>query len=304
MHTELSMSWEEHAKRNTTAADVQNVIKRLGIRPNGTTSVIAKIIAPLTPKPKPVVMKGAAWCSAFLTAQGFIGARHHLIWTLAGRESGWDASMVYPSGTHDWTNEQPPYDCGLLQCNSTHLPEIRTMFGPSATMKTMLDPTNNLRFAAHLSNNWTDFTAWGIGSVNNDGSVRFDWSQYPQSWLTKLVAPGITQQQESEQAFLSIWKQYGATPSTPTTKPTPAPKVSLSALLKHDPTTVKVVQAALNKTLETKLTVDGLWGPKTQSAYDTFRKIAMGLSNAAATGTPGIQSLTELGKTGGFTVVK
>jgi len=35
MHTELSQSWDRHAKRNTTKADVMQVRKRLGIKRNG-----------------------------------------------------------------------------------------------------------------------------------------------------------------------------------------------------------------------------------------------------------------------------
>jgi hypothetical protein len=306
------MAWEEHALRNTTAADVAEVTKRLKIRPDGTVSIISKILAPVAPKPKPVpvVAKGSVWCSQFLTAQGLTGATHKLVWTLAGRESGWDAASIYPAGNHDWTAEQPPYDCGLLQVNSTHLPEIRTMFGPSANMRAMLDPVNNLRFSAHLSKNWTDMTAWGIGGVNADGSIRFDWSQYPQAWLNKIVAPGVTQQHESEQSFLAIWKQYvapGVVPPAPKPTPKPVPKpgvvVSLAALIKHDPAAVKAVQVALNGVVGSGLTVDGLWGPKTQLAYDKFRVNMMGLSGSAAAGLPGVQSLTALGKAAGFTVV-
>jgi hypothetical protein len=57
MHTELNQSWEVGAKRDTTAADVQNVIKRLGIKPDGTTTVIKTIFPPKpapVPAPKPV----------------------------------------------------------------------------------------------------------------------------------------------------------------------------------------------------------------------------------------------------------
>ncbi len=35
MHTELSQGWDRGAKRNTTAKDVENVIKRLKIDKNG-----------------------------------------------------------------------------------------------------------------------------------------------------------------------------------------------------------------------------------------------------------------------------
>jgi len=38
MHTELSQGWEWGAKRDTTPADVREVIVRLGIRPDGTVA--------------------------------------------------------------------------------------------------------------------------------------------------------------------------------------------------------------------------------------------------------------------------
>lgn len=53
MHTELSQNWDRGAKRDTTLADVQAVIKRLGIKPDGTTTVIRKIFPP-KPAPAPV----------------------------------------------------------------------------------------------------------------------------------------------------------------------------------------------------------------------------------------------------------
>lgn len=60
MHTELNQSWEVGAKRNTTLADVQDVIKRLGIKADGTTSLIKVVFPPKpapipAPKPVPVV---------------------------------------------------------------------------------------------------------------------------------------------------------------------------------------------------------------------------------------------------------
>lgn len=39
MHTELSQSWDRGCKRNTTMADVKEVIKRLGIDRNGVRKV-------------------------------------------------------------------------------------------------------------------------------------------------------------------------------------------------------------------------------------------------------------------------
>jgi hypothetical protein len=52
MHTELSQGWDRGALRNTTAADVANVIKKLGIKPDGTVSPLQKIINVIKPKPK------------------------------------------------------------------------------------------------------------------------------------------------------------------------------------------------------------------------------------------------------------
>lgn len=304
MHTELSQGWQQGAKRNTTEADVLEVCKRLGIRADGTSSLIGRIIGKLpTPKPKPVVGQGAAWCAKFLTDQGLTGSTHRIVWTLAGRESGWMPQMVYPAGAHDWASEQPPFDTGLLQVNSTHLPEVRAMFGPSATMRAMLDPVSNVRFSAQLSNNFTDFRAWGIGGVNADGSVRWDWSQYPQSWLDKVTSSGLTQREESQRAFLKIWSQYPNVPVKPTPTPQPA-TVSLAAVKAGQGPAVAVVQAALNRVVDSHLVVDGQWGPQTQSAYDRFRRSHMGLSGTAATGSVGVQSLTALGKAAGFRVTR
>ena len=49
MHTELSQGWDRHAKRNTTAKDVAEVIKTLGIRPDGTAGVVKPPVVPVTP---------------------------------------------------------------------------------------------------------------------------------------------------------------------------------------------------------------------------------------------------------------
>lgn len=57
MHTECSQGWDYGAKRNTTLADVQEVTKRLRIRPDGTTSILSILVPPKPapdPAPKPV----------------------------------------------------------------------------------------------------------------------------------------------------------------------------------------------------------------------------------------------------------
>lgn len=61
MHTELSQGWDYGAKRNTTPADVQEVIRKLRIKPDGTTSLIGSIIPPKpAPQPTPVPAPPAA----------------------------------------------------------------------------------------------------------------------------------------------------------------------------------------------------------------------------------------------------
>ena len=53
MHIELIQSWSPGSQgANCTLADVQNVIKRLGIKPDGTVSPLQKIINAVKPKPK------------------------------------------------------------------------------------------------------------------------------------------------------------------------------------------------------------------------------------------------------------
>lgn len=62
MHTELSQGWDvkNGAKRNTTAADVRNVIDRLGIRPDGTVAA-PKLYAQVTGH-TPVTASDCARC--------------------------------------------------------------------------------------------------------------------------------------------------------------------------------------------------------------------------------------------------
>lgn len=65
---------------------------------------------------------------------------------------------------------------------------------------------------------------------------------------------------------------------------------------------VLIVEHALNaEGLLSSTWVDGSWGQKTQDAYDAFRR-KMGFSGKAATGAPGMESLTLLGKRHNFEV--
>jgi peptidoglycan hydrolase-like protein with peptidoglycan-binding domain len=55
MHIELIQSWSPGSQGSAcTLADVQNVIKRLGIKDDGTQSIVGTVIGKLpAPKPKP-----------------------------------------------------------------------------------------------------------------------------------------------------------------------------------------------------------------------------------------------------------
>ena len=75
------------------------------------------------------------------------------------------------------------------------------------------------------------------------------------------------------------------------------PSVSLAALLAHTPAAVRVVQAALNSVVAAGLVVDGLWGTRSQAAWDRFRVEVMGLTGIHE---PGPTSLAELGRRAGF----
>lgn len=302
MHTELSQGWDVSAKRYTTLADVQEVTKRLGIKPDGTSTVVSQVVGAITTRPaQPVVQKGAVWCRIWLAQQGITGDTARILHALAGRESGWSPSMVYPPGEHDPAAVRPPSDWGLWQVNSVSLDTVRKLYGPSATMRALLDPKANLRVARELSNGFTDWTPWGIGHVDaKTGQVVFDWRQYPQAWLDRVTASGRTQREESEAGFKAAWGLWGSAGSTPAAPSTPV--VSLSGVVRNQWKDVRLVQSGLNRVIGAGLVVDGRWGPATQAAYDKFRRVSLGLSGQAAVGLPGVQSLTALGDRAGFRV--
>ena len=103
-------------------------------------------------------------------------------------------------------------------------------------------------------------------------------------------------------------------PTKPTPTPTPTPKpppsgvpagvrvVSLAALLRHDPATVKVVQASLNALLGPRLSVDGQWGAKSQAVFSVVRRDILGLADAGPRDPPVINDLRALGRISGFWV--
>ena len=275
----------------------KSLVQRLRLGADGRP-VSAIVVTP------PPAERGPQWYSDFLTAQGMSGSAHRIVWTLAGRESAWNPAMIYPAGAHDPTVEKPPSDWGALQINSVHLnSQVRRLYGSTADMRAMLDPLKNLRVARELSNGFMDFRDWGIGGVDVAGNVRWDWSRYPQAWLDTVTSSGATQRQEAEANFLTIWRQYKQPPS-PAPNPTPPPVmqpvyVSLKGVLAGNAADVMGVQRALNRIHQNRLTVDGKWGPATQRAYDYFRRADLHLVGAAATGKPGINSLTYLGQLAG-----
>jgi hypothetical protein len=71
MHLELIQSWSPGAQgRDCTLDDVANVIKRLGIKPNGTRSVASKVISVL--KPSPVVSR-----AQYIRASNLVPGKHN-----------------------------------------------------------------------------------------------------------------------------------------------------------------------------------------------------------------------------------
>jgi len=120
---------------------------------------------------------GGAYLKGFIAAHGVSDPVSRTLFGLGMRESGGNPNETYPSGSHDWNSEQPPYDVGLWQVNSTHMADMHKMF--NSNMQAMFDPENNFQYTKFLSNNFTNFqSGWG---VNPDGSEN--WSGWPStSW--------------------------------------------------------------------------------------------------------------------------
>lgn len=120
------------------------------------------------------------------------------------------------------------------------------------------------------------------------GRYRADTAAAVSRYQAKHPRVGPVTGRVTPRLYLLITKVLG-TPATPS--------VSLSALLAHAPAPVRVVQAALNSVVAAGLTVDGLWGTRSQAAWDRFRVEVMGLTG---THEPGPTSLAELGRRAGF----
>jgi hypothetical protein len=246
---------------------------------------------------------GPAWWYGFLKANNV----HYIrtFFALGMRESGANPLCLYPIGAPwgDWVNGNGrKFDVGVLQVNVVHLDTLRTIYGPDTDMKVMLDPAKCLEYGLRLSKN--GFGDWGLKVANDESSYTFDWSSYPSSWVDKYSA-------DSEAGFKKWWDAYPTyaktppTPVRPPAKPAVKPVQVLLSDVQQGRTnpSVKVVQTALNKVLKANLVTDGQFGPKTQAAYDNFRRSVLGWRGADATGSVGRSSLTALGKRAGFTVI-
>lgn len=144
----------------------------------------------------------------FLREQGVREPAARVLWTLGMRESGGNPQLIASGVTQklrpdqiDPNSSAQRYDVGLWQINSSHLPEVKKVFGPAANMLTLLDPVRNFQYVRHLSKNFTDWTPWAL---NPDG-YTFNWEDYPPSyveqWGSKIEAnhhriwetyPGLT----------------------------------------------------------------------------------------------------------------
>ena len=99
---------------------------------------------------------------------------------------------------------------------------------------------------------------------------------------------------------LTGWRPTSVgTPSAEPGKPT----ISLAKFKARNRASVKVVQAALNRMIGAGIRVDGLWGARTQSVFDSYRRAVLRSSPRVATAAPTRATLTALGQRAGFRVV-
>lgn len=141
---------------------------------------------------------GPEWLYQFLVDHGLRGQQLHTWWTIGMRESGGDPSNTTHGGSEDWTSSgEPHYDVGLFQINNTHLDNIKSVYGASATMQMMLDANKNFEYTMHLSSNGTNLTPWAL---EPDGQT-FNFSQYSADWISKYG-------NETEQNHAILWSEF------------------------------------------------------------------------------------------------
>lgn len=285
-------------KPGTTQADVNRVIAKLGIRPDGTRAD-GPPPTPGTVKPT-LPTKGPEWLLRFLRAHN-AGVLERAWFAVLMRESAGDPSVVYPKAPVNWAPanpDAPPFwDTGLAQINSRHWPSVKKLFPQASDMRVMLDAESNWRYAQTL--NWLD---WGLRIAPDGKSYSFDWRGYPAAWVQQNAAA-------AEAGFREWWDKYPAVAAQvfpgPTPTPTPVkPTISLAAVQPgKSGAQVLVVQKALARAVGLDYSSGpGVFGPRTQAAYRGWQ-LALGYTGADADGKPGRASLTALGDRYGFNVV-
>lgn len=148
--------------------------------------------------------KGAEWLRDFLRQQGVREPAARILWTLGMRESGGNPDLICSAVVNtlrpdqvDPNSSSQRYDVGVWQINSSHLQEVKRVFGSSANMLTLLDPVKNFQYVQHLSKNFTDWTPWAL---NPDG-YTFNWRHYPDDYVAEWGA-------RIEANHHRIWETY------------------------------------------------------------------------------------------------
>jgi hypothetical protein len=224
-----------YAKPGTDVAQFKAEIARMGIRPDGTSRPLtahelhllhlaqqgAKApastpthlsphqqhllhLAQKPPAAQPVPTgAGPYWWLRFLRAHATeVGVFERAWWAIAMRESGGQPDCLYPSGAPwgDWQHGNGRhFDTGVLQVNDRHLDQVREMFGASADMSVMIDPSKAWQFARKYLV-WSD---WGLVIAADGKSYRFSWEGWPSPYR-----PGESGAVEAEKSFSYWWNQY------------------------------------------------------------------------------------------------
>lgn len=279
-----------YLRPGSTQADVDALVKRLGIRPDGTTPGAAQP-KPQPVQPRPALSANEAALRTWLLdpARGITPAQARVLWAVAVRESGCNPALVYPAGQHDPAVPTPPAkpsDWGVWQINTTHLPAIREMFGAAADMRRMLDIPSAFRYVKRISKDFTDWRDWGFRLDAATGRVTFDWSRYPAAWV---AANGAS----AERGLLAAWNRWPA-PAVPSILASNVRPGVYSAAIRR-------VQDWLRAEGFAPGVSDGRFGPRTQAAYALWQK-RLGYTGADADGVPGLASLRALAERHGYTV--
>jgi hypothetical protein len=134
----------------------------------------------------------------------------------------------------------------------------------------------------------------GGGTVDQDASIFADFGQWPRP---TAAAPRVVKPARKRTATTRAKTDVEAAEALP---------VLHVANVKHGkrhPNNVWI-RRALNDVLHLKLKPIDLFDDEQQHAYDTFRRKVMHLQGDDATGSVGIESLTELGKRSGLFTAK